>query len=277
MKNNREVYNYIQLAHFISIWMIKNRIKIDFGHLSIQIDNNIDVWVTEIMRNNRRETTTANQAASADESRIEINILLLAKTKVNFVIKWKIFIYLSKSIPSPPAIMHLFQRFFQSSKHLLNSISGISFKAFFDSACISSIVSKRCPRSGLLSLGNSQKSHGDRSGEYGGCGTICVEFLAKWSRRTSAVWVGALSWYKNDELSAQNIFWNGVEWSSWNANSISKVSNYYQSTIFEHQIFDFHDKLFIGWCFVSSGALFVFNAFLSFIEHFMSLRCSCFR
>ena len=107
------------------------------------------------------------------------------------------------------------------------------FKAFFDSACISSIVWKGCPRCGLLSLGNSQKSHGAKSGEYGGCGTICVEFLAKWSRRTSAVWDGAWSWCKNHELSAQNIFWNGVEWSSWNANSVSKVSNC-QSTIFVH-------------------------------------------
>ena len=51
--------------------------------------------------------------------------------------------------------MHLNQRFFQSLKHLLNSISGIAFKAFFDSVYISSIVSKRCPQSGLLSLGNS--------------------------------------------------------------------------------------------------------------------------
>ena len=105
--------------------------------------------------------------------------------------------------------------------------------AFFDSACIFSIVSKRCPRSGLLSLENSQKSHGAKSGEYGGCGAICVEFLAKWSRETSAVWDSALTWCKNHELSAQNIFWNGVEWSSWNANSVSKVSNC-QSTIFVH-------------------------------------------
>ena len=59
--------------------------------------------------------------------------------------------------------MHLCQRFFQSLKHLLNSISGIAFKAFFDLACTSSILSKRCPQSGLLSLGNSQKSHGAKS------------------------------------------------------------------------------------------------------------------
>ena len=67
--------------------------------------------------------------------------------------------------------MHLCQRFFRSSKHLLNSISGIAFKAIFDSACNSSIVSKRCARSGLLSLWNSQKSHGAKSGEYRGSGT----------------------------------------------------------------------------------------------------------
>ena len=136
--------------------------------------------------------------------------------------------------------MHLCQRFFQSSKHLLNSISGIAFKAFFDSACISSIVSERCPRSGLLSLGNRQKSHRAKSGEYGGCGTLYVEFLAKWSRRTSTAWDGALSWCKNHEFSAQNIFWNGVEWSSWNANSVSEVSNC-QSTIFVHSFFDLID------------------------------------
>ena len=127
----------------------------------------------------------------------------------------------------------LMPTFFESSKHLLNSISGIAFKAFFVSDCISWIVWKWCPRSGLLSLGNSQKSHGAKSGEYGGCGTICIEFLAKWSRKTSAVWGDALSWCKNHELSAQNIFWNGVEWSSWNASSVSKVFNC-QSTIFVH-------------------------------------------
>ena len=49
--------------------------------------------------------------------------------------------------------MQLCQRFFQSSKRLLNSIVGIAFKVFFDSACISLIVSKRCPRSGFLVWG----------------------------------------------------------------------------------------------------------------------------
>ena len=140
--------------------------------------------------------------------------------------------------------MHLCQRFSQSSKHLLNSTSGIAFKAFFDSAFISSIVLKRCPRIGLLSLENSQKSHRAKSGEYGSFGTICVEFLAKWSRRMSAAWDGALSWCKNRELSAKNIFWNGVEWSTWNAISVSMVSNCH-STIFVHFFFDLIDVLMV--------------------------------
>ncbi|KAL6268141.1 hypothetical protein P5V15_001233 [Pogonomyrmex californicus] len=55
----------------------------------------------------------------------------------------------------------------------------MAFNTFFVSACISSIDSKRCPQSDLLSLLNSQKSHGAKSGEYGGCGTIWIEFLAK--------------------------------------------------------------------------------------------------
>ena len=46
------------------------------------------------------------------------------------------------------------------------------------------LVNRLVPRSGLLCFGNSQKSQG---GEYGGCGTMCMEFLKKWSRRTSAV------------------------------------------------------------------------------------------
>lgn len=71
---------------------------------------------------------------------------------------------------------YLFQRFFQSSKQLLQLISGMAFNAFFDSVFISSIESKRCHRSGLLSLLNNQKSHRAKLGKYGGCGTILMEF-----------------------------------------------------------------------------------------------------
>ena len=113
--------------------------------------------------------------------------------------------------------------------YLFIQINFIPFKVtpFFDSACISSIVSKQCPRSGFLSSGNSQKSHGAQIRRIWWLFS-CIEFLAKWSWRTSAVWDGALSWCKNHELSAQNIFWNVVEWFSWNA--IVKIEeNHFQS------------------------------------------------
>ena len=104
----------------------------------------------------------------------------------------------------PPGLNALCQSFFQSSKHAEKSSLGIAFNARADSRWISSMDSKRFPRSGLLSFGNSQKSHGAKSGEYGGCGATWLEFLAKNSRRTSAVCEGALSWCKIQELLAHN-------------------------------------------------------------------------
>ena len=137
-----------------------------------------DDKIKAVIENNRRSTT--REIAEKHN----ISHTTVGKNQGDFCYKMKN-LYLSKSISSPS--MHSCQRFFQSSKHLLNSISEIAFKVFFDSTCISSIVSKQCPRSGLLSLGNSQKSHRAKSGEYGGCGSIYVEFLAKWPRRMSAV------------------------------------------------------------------------------------------
>lgn len=60
----------------------------------------------------------------------------------------------------------------------------MDFKAFCDSACISSVASKHWLRCDLLNLGNIQKSHWVKLGEYGGCETIWVKFLTKRPRRT---------------------------------------------------------------------------------------------
>ena len=88
---------------------------------------------------------------------------------------------------------------------ILESVRKVFFRNghqhFFDLTLIFSNESKRCPRSGLLSLVNSQKA---KSNEYGGCGTIWVEFLTKCSRWTNAVWNDAFWWCKNPELSAHN-------------------------------------------------------------------------
>ena len=124
---------------------------------------------------------------------------------VNFVIKWKIFILPNLHRPpqnNPPIPMHLCQRFLQSSKHAEKSSVVIAFNARTVSRSISSIDSKQFPRSGLLRFGNSQKSHGAKSVEDGGCGAKCVEFFG--SRRIKAVCDGALSWCKIQELLAHN-------------------------------------------------------------------------
>ena len=65
--------------------------------------------------------------------------------------------------------------------------------------------------------------------------TFCpiVETLVKFDFRNCLQSLLRFGLHHNHESPAQNIFWNGVEWSSWNANSVSKVSNC-QSTIFVH-------------------------------------------
>ena len=81
-----------------------------------------------------------------------------------------------------------------SNPNTKKSSVGIAFNARTVSRSLSSIDLKRFPRSGLLSFWNSQKSHGAKSVEYGGCGATWIEFLAKNSRKIRAVCDGALSW-----------------------------------------------------------------------------------
>jgi hypothetical protein len=54
--------------------------------------------------------------------------------------------------------------------------------------------SKRWPRSSNFRRGNRKKSHGARSGLYGGCGTHSMFFWAKYWATTFETWGRALSW-----------------------------------------------------------------------------------
>jgi len=58
-----------------------------------------------------------------------------------------------------------------------------------------STVPKWRPLRWNFSFGNKKKSHGLRSGEYGGCWTTGMPFLVKISITEIAVWQGALSWW----------------------------------------------------------------------------------
>ena len=51
---------------------------------------------------------------------------------------------------------------------ILEALLGMSLSSLSDSVFISSIVAKRRPFMGLFNLGNSKKSQGTKSGEYGG-------------------------------------------------------------------------------------------------------------
>ena len=121
-----------------------------------------------------------------------------SKNKVNLHFFRKILIYsrifmLSPSKYSPSDIIHLCQRFFQSSKHFWYSFFGMSLSSLNDSVFICSTVAKRRPFMGLFNLGNRKKSQGAKFGEYGGWGMITVFFLAK------------KLWISNDEWAGQNL------------------------------------------------------------------------
>jgi len=56
---------------------------------------------------------------------------------------------------------------------------------------------KVCPLLWGLSLGNKKKSHGAKSGLYGGWGSVVIVCWAKNSLTANDVWLGALSWWRN--------------------------------------------------------------------------------
>ena len=113
---------------------------------------------------------------------ISLDILLWAKTKVNLVIKWKIFIYLSKSISSPPPRYNaLMPTFFPVVETLVkfdfrNCLLSLLRFGLYLFNHVKTVSSERS-----FEFWKYQKSREAKSGKYGGCGMICVEFLEKWS------------------------------------------------------------------------------------------------
>ena len=79
----------------------------------------------------------------------------------------------------PSAATHFPQRCCHCWKHFANSSFGMSNSVFVEFRLMSSVASNRCPFRTFLSLGNRKKSHGARSGEYGGCCNWAVPCLAK--------------------------------------------------------------------------------------------------
>lgn len=68
--------------------------------------------------------------------------------------------------------MHLFQRWFHDCKHIWKAYFGKAFRRSVVVLSMSGIVSKRFPFSTVFNFEKSQKLHGAKSAEWGGCGQI---------------------------------------------------------------------------------------------------------
>ena len=70
---------------------------------------------------------------------------------------------------------------------------------------------KWCSLRWVLSLGYKTKSHGAKSGLYGGWGSVVILFWVKNSLTANDVWLGALSWWRNHlSVISQRIRWTSV-------------------------------------------------------------------
>ena len=95
---------------------------------------------------------------------------------------------------------HLFHRSCHCWKHRRKASSGIFRSSAIPIDLMSSMVAKRAPLMPIFRVENSQKSLGGRSGECGVWVMTGMLFSAKNCCTTSDVWLGALSWCRNNSL-----------------------------------------------------------------------------
>ena len=99
--------------------------------------------------------------------------------------------------------MHRCQRLVHPSKQFWKWFCGMAFRAAVVLLLMSSMSSKCLPFNISFIFGNRKKSLGVRSGEQAGCSKTIICLVAKNSLTDSAVWAGALSWWKIHELLAK--------------------------------------------------------------------------
>lgn len=95
---------------------------------------------------------------------------------------------------SPACDIHFSHLETQEVKHFLKLSAGILRTHSRTMTGRSLTLSNLFPRSSALIVGNSQKSQGARSGEYGGCCTVLIPNSVRVALVTIDEWGGALSW-----------------------------------------------------------------------------------
>jgi len=124
---------------------------------------------------------------------------------------------------------------------------------FVEFCLMSSVASIRCPFRTFLSLGNRKKSHGTRSGEYGGCWNWAVPCLAKNSCTRCEVCVGALSWCRIQSPSC-HFSSRFRQTDSCKRRTVIHYLSYCQSPVIANDCSDFSNRFLVSRCWRSSRA-----------------------
>ena len=107
---------------------------------------------------------------------------------------------LSSSTNSPPWSLHRSIQIFHCWKQCCRSSSDSLFMSSIAFAFTASTDSNLVPFSADFIFGNKKKSHGARSGEYGGCSNTVILCFVKNVLTVRALCAGALSWWRTHEL-----------------------------------------------------------------------------
>ena len=129
----------------------------------------------------------------------------------------------------------------------------MSNSVFVEFRLMSSVASNRCSFRNFLSLGNRKKSHGARSGEYGGCCNWAVPCLAKNCCTRCEACAGALSWCRIQSPS-RHFPGRFRRTDSCKRLTVIRYLSYCQYPVIANDCSNFSNHFLLSWCWRSSRA-----------------------
>jgi len=157
----------------------------------------------------------------------------------------------------------------------------MSSSVFVKFCLMSSVVSNQCPFRTFLSLGNREKSHGARSGEYGGC--CCnwaVPCLAKNCCTRCELCAGALSWCRIQSPS-RHFSGRFRRTDSRRCCTVICYLSYCQSPVIANDCSNFSNHFLVSQCWRSFWAGVAFNGGSTLfkltepVKHLCTTHCIC--